>query len=116
MKKAKLLLSLSSVALLAGLTGCGSVKGAEYTKGNPVKVGLICLHDSNSTYDANFINALKEALSKGRKTLKSVDKILLQWQARDDIEKNGYTTISEDWDKNMEETMKIIKTKWVDND
>ena len=52
MKKAKLLLSLSSVALLAGLTGCGSVKGAEYTPGNTVKVGLICLHDTNSTYDA----------------------------------------------------------------
>ena len=32
------------------------------------------------------------------------------------LEKNGYTTISEDWDKNMDETLKIIKTKWVDND
>ena len=61
MKKAKLLLSLSSVALLAGLTGC-SVKGAEYTAGNPVKVGLICLHDNESTYDANFINALNDAV------------------------------------------------------
>ena len=61
MKKAKLLLSLSSVAMLAGLTGCG-VKGAEYKPGTAVKVGLICLHDSNSTYDANFINALNEAV------------------------------------------------------
>ena len=26
-----------------------------------VKVGLICLHDENSTYDLNFINGLKEA-------------------------------------------------------
>jgi len=30
--------------------------------GTPVKVGLICLHDENSTYDANFINALAEAV------------------------------------------------------
>ena len=26
-----------------------------------IKVGLICLHDENSTYDLNFINGLKEA-------------------------------------------------------
>lgn len=25
------------------------------------KIGLICLHDENSTYDNNFIQALKEA-------------------------------------------------------
>ena len=24
------------------------------------KIGMICLHDENSTYDANFINAMKE--------------------------------------------------------
>ena len=61
MKKSKLLLSLSSVALLAGLTGCGAVKGAEYKPGTAVKVGLICLHDAASTYDKNFIDALTEA-------------------------------------------------------
>ena len=61
MKKTKLLLSLSSVALLAGLTACGSVKGAEYKAGTTVKVGLICLHDAASTYDKNFIDGLNEA-------------------------------------------------------
>lgn len=28
-----------------------------------MKVGLICLHDENSTYDLNFINAFKEAMA-----------------------------------------------------
>ena len=65
--------------------------------------------------DETIINALKEALSKGKKTLRSVDKILLQWAARDDIEKNGYTTIDDEWDKNMEETLKIVKAKWIDD-
>lgn len=37
--------------------------------------------------DERIIEALRLALSRGKKTLKSVDKILLQWQARDDIEK-----------------------------
>lgn len=65
--------------------------------------------------DETIINALKEALSKGKKTLRSVDKILVQWAARDDIEKNGYTTIDDEWDKNMEETLKIVKAKWIDD-
>ena len=81
---------------------------------SPLEFSLIGEWVDNGFSDETIINALKEALSKGRKTLKSVDKILLQWQARDDIEASGYTSISEDWDKNMEETLKIIKTKWVD--
>ena len=53
--------ALSASSLLA-MTGCG-VKGAVYEAGTPVKVGLICLHDKESTYDANFINALDEAVA-----------------------------------------------------
>ena len=42
------------------LTGC-EVKAKEYVAGSAVKVGLICLHDSTSTYDKNFIDALGQA-------------------------------------------------------
>ena len=83
---------------------------------SPLEFSLIGEWVDQGFTDETIINALKEAISKGKKTLKSVDKILLQWQARDDLEKNGYTTIDDEWDKNMEETLKIIKTKWVDND
>ena len=104
MKKAKLLLSLSSVALLAGLTGCGSVKGAEYVKGNPVKIGLICLHDSNSTYDANFINALKEAVKNLGNKVTFTDDCLLTgvdedehcYDAAKDLVKKGCNVIFAD--------------------
>ncbi len=34
---------------------------AETTAKSDVKMGFICLHDENSTYDLNFINAAKEA-------------------------------------------------------
>ena len=34
------------------------------TKGLDIKVGFICLHDENSTYDLNFINAAKAACAK----------------------------------------------------
>ena len=62
-----------------------------------------------------IINALKEALSKGKKSLRSVDKILLAWSEREDVEKEGHTTLNSDWDKNLEETIRIAKTPWLDS-
>lgn len=64
--------------LAAGLTGAASLvlaacNGNGDGDENPtdggdtakpgMKVGLICLHDENSTYDLNFINAFKEAMA-----------------------------------------------------
>ena len=66
--------------------------------------------------DAVIINALKEALSQGKKTLKSVDKILLSWAKREDIETEGKTPIDDEWSKNLEETIRIAKTPWLDDD
>ena len=64
--------------------------------------------------DELILNALKEALSKGKKTIRSVDKILLAWAEREDLEKEGHTPLSETWDKNLEETIRIAKTPWID--
>ena len=64
---------------------------------------------------AQIIDALKECLSKGKKTFKSIDKVLLQWQTRDDIEKAGVSATSDKWDKNIEKTLKIAKAKWIDD-
>ena len=63
-----------------------------------------------------FINALKEALSQGKKSLRSVDKILLSWAKREDLESEGKTPIDDDWTKNLEETIRIAKTPWLDDD
>ena len=62
-----------------------------------------------------IVDAMKECLSKGKKTFKSIDKLLLQWQARDDIEKTGVSATSDKWDKNIEETLKIARAKWIDD-
>ena len=67
MKKLFALL-LASVMVLGLFAGCGkeeapaadgstAVNGAE-TAAKDVKVGFICLHDENSTYDKNFIDAV----------------------------------------------------------
>ena len=56
MKVKKILAVLLVVAIAAAL--CAVFVGCEDTG---FKVGLICLHDENSTYDKNFIEAFKEA-------------------------------------------------------
>lgn len=82
---------------------------------SPLEISLIGEWVDRGYTDERIIDALRESLSKGKKTLKSVDKILLQWQARDDIKLSGGTAIKEDWDKDIEKTMEIIKTKWLDD-
>ena len=51
------------VALFAGCGGSGGSSSSEggESEGSDFKVGFIFLHDENSTYDLNFINAAKEA-------------------------------------------------------
>ena len=62
MKKSLILLLVLAMVVMTALTGCGS-KGGEEKKedAGSMKVGFICLHDENSTYDLNFINSAKEA-------------------------------------------------------
>ena len=83
---------------------------------SPVEISKIREWISYGYSDETIINALKEALSRGKKSLRSVDKILLTWSTRDDIEKEGQSAISEDWDRNLEETIRIAKTPWLDTD
>ena len=66
--------------------------------------------------DETIINALKESLSQGKKSLRSVDKILLSWAKREDLETEGKTPIDDDWTKNLEETIRIAKTPWLGDD
>ncbi|MDO4869567.1 MAG: BMP family ABC transporter substrate-binding protein [Bacillota bacterium] len=64
MKKAvSLVLALMMVfAFTAVFTGCGSSdEGGEGGAEGAIKAGFICLHDENSTYDKNFIDAANEA-------------------------------------------------------
>ena len=59
MKKVRLVSLLAlAAASLTGLAGCNKKAAADVT------VGLICLHGSYSTYDNNFIVAMKEAQKK----------------------------------------------------
>ena len=55
-------------AMALALAACGGGEGGGEPAegegdGQAIKVGLICLHDENSTYDLNFINGFKEAMA-----------------------------------------------------
>lgn len=83
---------------------------------SPVEISRIREWVSYGFSDEQIINALKDALSKGKKSLNSVDKILLSYQVRDDVTTEGISTINKDWNKNLEETIRIAKTPWLDDD
>ena len=64
MKKRSLLILLAiAVIAVFSLTGCGGSdeEKSDDKEAKEVKAGFICLHDENSTYDKNFIDAAKEA-------------------------------------------------------
>ena len=52
-----------AIILALSMVLCFAACGAK-EEDNSFKVGLICLHDENSTYDLNFINAWKAACEK----------------------------------------------------
>ena len=82
----------------------------------PTEVSFIREWVSMGYSDEIIINALKEALAQGKRSLKSIDKILLSWAKREDLESEGKTPIDDDWSKNLEETIRIAKTPWLDDD
>ena len=52
------------MVMMPMLAACGGGGGGEEPAADTMKVGLICLHDENSTYDLNFINAFNESCEK----------------------------------------------------
>ena len=54
-----------AMVMMPMLAACGGGGGEEEPAAEAaMKVGLICLHDENSTYDLNFINAFNESCKK----------------------------------------------------
>ena len=80
---------------------------------SPVEISKIHEWVSFGYTDTVIIDALKEALSQNKKSLRSVDKILLSWSQRDDLISEGYTPLNSEWDKNLDETIRIAKTPWI---
>lgn len=67
----------------------------------------------------NSAATIKEALNVATlakvKTIRYIDKVLLEWKRREELAKNGVSPLSEKWRKNLEETMEIAKINWMDD-
>ena len=59
----KIIALIIAIVTVFALAACTTTGKKEVTMDN-VKIGVICLHDENSTYDANFINAVKAVQAK----------------------------------------------------
>ena len=63
----KFLALILALVMALSLAACGNDAPTDDGQGDDaapaVKVGFICLHDENSTYDLNFINGAKEAVA-----------------------------------------------------
>ncbi|HHU59966.1 TPA: DnaD domain protein [bacterium] len=66
----------------------------------------------------NSVSVIKEALNVATlakvKTVRYIDKILLEWKRREEIAKNGHSALSDKWRKNMDETIEIAKINWME--
>ena len=55
----KIICALLAVMMLFAFASCGTTDSGSKDNAGKVKLGVICLHDENSTYDKNFIDAAK---------------------------------------------------------
>ncbi len=66
----------------------------------------------NNGYSEDLIkNALREAIIHKVLNVRYIDKILLNYSKQEEVKKEGYTTISESWRKDMKESIQTLNEK-----
>ncbi|MCD8204209.1 MAG: DnaD domain protein [Coprobacillus sp.] len=83
---------------------------------SPVEVDKISGWLALGHTEEMILDAVKEAVKRNKKSLREVDKILLSWEKKADQQKEGVSALSDKWDKNIDETIEIAKTPWLDID
>lgn len=81
----------------------------------PIEVNMIGEWIAQEIPEEEIVEALREAMSKGKKGMTDIDLILFQYKAKMDLEKDGITGSNKEWDTDLEKAMKIAKTKWINN-
>ena len=79
--------------------------------------------ESNTIHEwvrnGNTMEKIKEALNIATiakaKSIRYVDKILLEWQRKEEYHKHGKSTMSDKWGRNLEETLEIAKINWIED-
>ncbi len=81
----------------------------------PIEANMIGEWIAQEIPEEEIVEALREAMSKGKKGMTDIDLILFQYKAKMDLEKDGITGSNKEWDTDLEKAMKIAKTKWINN-
>lgn len=63
--------------------------------------------------DDKILLALNEAIKAKKKNIRYIDKILLEWRQQQERKEEGYTTITDNWHKDIKETNKIANLSWA---
>jgi DNA replication protein len=66
--------------------------------------------------DEEIKNALLDAIRDNKRTIRAVDKALRAKRMEQDIAKEGTSAVSENWDKNIDETVQLVKSLWGGGD
>ena len=83
---------------------------------SPLETDLIGTWLDAGYTEEDIHNALEDALLQRKRSLKSIDKILRSGRIRSDIAREGYSGVNEQWDQDIERTIEIAKTKWIDDE
>ena len=68
-------------------------------------------------YEINLIKeALNVAILAKAKTIRYIDKVLLEWKKREELKSDGRTTLGGKWNKDLSETIEIAGINWLDDD
>jgi len=63
--------------------------------------------------DDKILLALQEAIKARKKNIRYIDKILLEWRQQAERKEEGYTTITNNWHKDIKETIEAANLSWV---
>ena len=67
----------------------------------------------------NTIEKIKEALNIATiakaKTIRYIDRILLEWQRKEEYHKHGRSTLNDKWGRNLDEALEIANMNWLED-
>lgn len=66
--------------------------------------------------EKRILYAISLAIEKKVRNIRYIDKLLLQLAQEEERDQEGYTTLSDVWRKNIEETSELIKLDWDEED
>ena len=84
---------------------------------SPIEISRIQEWFTINYSEEDINNAIKDLkVSSKRITIRSIDKVLLAKAKAKEISQEGVTILSDKWSKNLDETIKIAKTKWLEDE